>query len=53
MDNQTPVLAFTAALYDNMSQDLKSKGFNDFIHKPFKPQNLLQKIEENIGGIES
>jgi signal transduction histidine kinase len=53
MDNQTPVLAFTAALYDNMSQDLKSKGFNDFIHKPFKPQNLLQKIEENIGGIEN
>jgi signal transduction histidine kinase/CheY-like chemotaxis protein len=46
MDEKIPVLAFTAALYDDMLNDLTSKGFNDFIHKPFKPQQLLQKIQQ-------
>jgi signal transduction histidine kinase len=46
LDQKTPVLAFTAALYDNMLNDLVGRGFNDFIHKPFRPQDLLKKIEQ-------
>ncbi len=44
LDNNTPVIAFTAALYDNMAQDLKAKGFNDYLHKPFNPIDLYNKI---------
>ncbi len=42
--NNVPVMAFTAAVYDNIQSDLYSKGFNDFIHKPFRPEELHQKI---------
>jgi PAS domain S-box-containing protein len=39
-----PIVAFTAAVYDNMQADLLEKGFNDFIHKPFRPEDLHSKI---------
>jgi CheY-like chemotaxis protein len=43
-----PALAFTAAVYDNMYEDLRAKGFNDFIRKPFRPEDLHQKIREYV-----
>lgn len=44
VDGSVPVLAFTAAVYDDIEQDLLQKGFTDFIHKPFRPHDLFQKI---------
>ena len=43
-DQTTPVIAFTAAVYENMQDDLKKKGFTDFITKPFRPEDLHKKI---------
>jgi CheY-like chemotaxis protein len=43
-DVNMPVIAFTAALYDGMAADLKSKGFDDYLHKPFNPADLYNKI---------
>ena len=43
-----PVLAFTAAVYDNMHADLIGKGFTDFIHKPFRPEDLHGKINSLV-----
>jgi CheY-like chemotaxis protein len=31
-----------------MQTDLLSKGFSDFIHKPFRPEDLHQKIDEYV-----
>ncbi len=39
-----PIVAFTAAVYDNMHNDLLEKGFTDFIPKPFRPEELRKKI---------
>lgn len=39
-----PVIAFTAAVYENMTQDLAAHGFVDYIYKPFKPEDLYSKI---------
>ncbi len=39
-----PIIAFTAAVYDDMQSDLISKGFTDFIPKPFRPEDLHKKI---------
>ncbi len=39
-----PVIAFTAAVYDNMYEDLTSKGFTDYIQKPFRPEDLHRKL---------
>ncbi len=41
---EIPILAFTAAAYDNMLADLLAKGFIDFIPKPFRPEDLHHKI---------
>jgi signal transduction histidine kinase len=43
-DQQVPIMAFTAAVYDDIQADLKEKGFTDFIHKPFRPEELHKKI---------
>ncbi|MFZ1527760.1 MAG: response regulator [Ferruginibacter sp.] len=43
-DHTIPIIAFTAALYDGMEQDLKVKGFNSYLHKPFNPADLYNKI---------
>ncbi len=45
-DSSIPVIAFTAALYDNMGADLKNKGFDDYLHKPFNPKDLFNKISK-------
>jgi len=44
INSSVPAVAFTAAVYDNMQADLLQKGFTDFIHKPFRPEDLHAKI---------
>jgi signal transduction histidine kinase len=44
-----PVIAFTAAIYENIHTDLRMKGFDDFVPKPFKPEILYTKIRELTG----
>ncbi|MBC7848308.1 MAG: response regulator [Chitinophagaceae bacterium] len=48
IDPNIPILAFTAAVYDNIQADLLQKGFTDFIHKPFRPEDLHSKISLQI-----
>ena len=43
-NKSVPAMAFTAAVYDNMENDLLKKGFVDYIHKPFRPEVLHNKI---------
>jgi PAS domain S-box-containing protein len=43
-NNTVPIVAFTAAVYEDMHTDLLHKGFTDFIHKPFRPEDLHRKI---------
>jgi len=47
-NNNIPIIAFTAAVYDNMYADLIEKGFTDFIPKPFRPEDLNNKIFKHI-----
>ena len=44
-----PIIAFTAAAYENMLEDLLQKGFNDFVPKPFRPEDLHKKILQYAG----
>jgi signal transduction histidine kinase/CheY-like chemotaxis protein len=43
-NTDVPAMAFTAAVYDNMENDLMKKGFVDYVHKPFRPEVLHNKI---------
>jgi len=44
IDQEIPIVAFTAAVYDDMQADLLKKGFTEFIPKPFRPEDLHKKI---------
>jgi CheY-like chemotaxis protein len=44
LDAEIPIVAFTAAVYDDMQADLLRKGFTEFIPKPFRPEDLHKKI---------
>jgi signal transduction histidine kinase len=44
LDKNIPIIAFTAAVYDNMQADLLEKGFTDYIQKPFRPDDLHRKL---------
>ena len=48
IDPNVPIIAFTAAVYDNIHADLINKGFTDFIHKPFRPEDLHNKISNQL-----
>jgi signal transduction histidine kinase/CheY-like chemotaxis protein len=39
-----PAIAFTAAVFENLHESLIQKGFNDYILKPFAPQDLNAKL---------
>lgn len=39
-----PAIAFTAAVLPQMKEYLAEKGFNDFLQKPFRPEDLHKKI---------
>jgi len=43
-----PVILFTASV-DNMEDKVKRTGADDFITKPFDPEQLMQKIKKLIG----
>jgi signal transduction histidine kinase/CheY-like chemotaxis protein len=46
MGVKTPIMAFTAGLYDDMDADLKSLGFVSHALKPFKPEALHDQLIE-------
>ena len=49
VNKDIPAIAFTAAVYDNMYDDLKNHGFNGFLHKPFSPDEMHRNILSHLG----
>ena len=43
-----PVIAFTAGIYENMAEDLLQQGFVGHVFKPFRPEELVQKIADVV-----
>jgi signal transduction histidine kinase len=48
INKDIPAIAFTAAVYENMYQDLREHGFNGFLHKPFRPDEMHRKILQHL-----
>lgn len=48
VDKQTPAIAFTAAVYENMYADLERHGFNGYLHKPFRPDEMHRNILQHL-----
>jgi CheY-like chemotaxis protein len=47
-NKEIPIVALTAASYADMQADLLAKGIDDFIQKPFRPEELHQKISRLV-----
>jgi signal transduction histidine kinase/CheY-like chemotaxis protein len=50
-NSQIPAIAFTASLFENMRQHLQHKGFNDYIQKPFRPEDLHKVLARHAPDI--
>jgi len=48
VDPTVPAIAFTAAVYEDMRIDLMKKGFMEVVPKPFRPEDLHNKITKLI-----
>jgi len=48
VNKDVPAIAFTAAVYENMYDDLQRHGFNGYLHKPFRPDEMHRKILRHI-----
>jgi CheY-like chemotaxis protein len=44
VNKNIPAIAFTAAVYENMYDDLQKHGFNGYLHKPFRPDEMHRNI---------
>lgn len=49
INKNIPAIAFTAAVYENMYDDLQKHGFNGFLHKPFRPDDMHRNILQHLG----
>ena len=43
-----PIIALTAAAIDNEKEKVLSEGMNDYISKPFNPEELKEKIFKHL-----
>jgi signal transduction histidine kinase len=48
VNKQIPAIAFTAAVYENMYDDLQKHGFNGYLHKPFRPDEMHRNILQHL-----
>jgi signal transduction histidine kinase/CheY-like chemotaxis protein len=48
IDKDIPAIAFTAAVYENMYDDLQQHGFNGYLHKPFRPDEMHSNILQHL-----
>jgi DNA-binding response OmpR family regulator len=44
-----PVIFLTASVADKITDKTKASGANDYIIKPFEPEELLNKVKKYIG----
>jgi signal transduction histidine kinase/CheY-like chemotaxis protein len=44
----TPIIALTAAALTDIKEQIRNAGMNDYVSKPFKPEELIEKIKEII-----
>ncbi|MDO6430416.1 ATP-binding protein [Flavitalea sp. BT771] len=49
VNKNIPAIAFTAAVYENMYDDLQQHGFNGYLHKPFRPDEMHHHILRHLG----
>ncbi len=47
----TPIIALTATSLNDIKDQVLSAGMNDYVSKPFKPEDLLEKIQSLVATV--
>jgi signal transduction histidine kinase/CheY-like chemotaxis protein len=47
-DQLIPIIALTASIDNDIQEKIKQNGLNDFLQKPFKPNELYEMIYRNV-----
>jgi len=47
----TPIIALTAAAMTDINQQITCAGMNDYVSKPFKPKDLIEKIQGLVAAV--
>ncbi len=50
-NTKLPIIALTASSPETMGLDLTKAGLNDLVRKPFKPEDLYNKISQHIAHV--
>ena len=48
LNKQTPIIAMSAYQTEDFGQDIYDTGFASFVHKPFEPDELYEKIIQHL-----
>jgi signal transduction histidine kinase/CheY-like chemotaxis protein len=47
----TPIIALTAAAMTDINDQILGAGMNDYVSKPFKPKDLIEKIQTLVAAV--
>jgi signal transduction histidine kinase/ActR/RegA family two-component response regulator len=47
----TPIIALTATALTDIKDQVMNAGMNDYVSKPFKPEDLLEKIQSLVAAV--
>ena len=47
----TPIIALTAAAMTDINEQILGAGMNDYVSKPFKPKDLIEKIQTLVAAV--
>ena len=48
LNDTTPIIAMSAYQTENFDQSIEKSGFKNFVHKPFNPDELYEKIIQHL-----
>jgi CheY-like chemotaxis protein len=46
-----PIIALSAAAMVDIKEQILNAGMNDYVSKPFKPDELMEKIQHHVGKV--
>jgi CheY-like chemotaxis protein len=47
--NRTPIIALTASVFEEQTEEMRAAGCDDFVRKPFREAKIFEKMNRHLG----